>query len=335
MTVTIGRRELLAALGGAAAAWPLATRAQQGERVRRIGVLMNLAADDPETLARLAAFHQGLQEAGWVVGRNLRIDYRWGAGDSERTRKFAAELVALAPDVILTTGAVTLGPLQQVSRTVPIVFVNVTDPVGGGFVASLGRPGGNATGFTSIEYGMSGKWLELLKEIAPRVTRAAIIRDPTFASGIGQLGAIQSVAPSFGVEVSPIGVDVRDVSGIERAITAFARSPNGGLIVTTNASAAVHRDLIIALAARHRLPAVYPYRYYVTRSGLISYGPNTIDQYRRAAGYVDRILKGEKPANLPVQEPVKYELVINLKTAKLLGLEVPPTLLARADEVIE
>ena len=335
MTVTIGRRELLAALGGAAAAWPLATRAQQGERVRRIGVLMNLAADDPETLARLAAFHQGLQEAGWVVGRNLRIDYRWGAGDSERTRKFAAELVALAPDVILTTGAVTLGPLQQVSRTVPIVFVNVTDPVGGGFVASLGRPGGNATGFTSIEYGMSGKWLELLKEIAPRVTRAAIIRDPTFASGIGQLGAIQSVAPSFGVEVSPIGVDVRDVSGIERAITAFARSPNGGLIVTTNASAAVHRDLIIALAARHRLPAVYPYRYYVTRSGLISYGPNTIDQYRRAAGYVDRILKGEKPANLPVQEPVKYELVINLKTAKTLGIEVPPTLLARADEVIE
>ena len=335
MTVTIGRRELLAALGGAAAAWPLATRAQQGERVRRIGVLMNLAADDPETLARLAAFHQGLQEAGWVVGRNLRIDYRWGAGDSERTRKFAAELVALAPDVILTTGAVTLGPLQQVSRTVPIVFVNVTDPVGGGFVASLGRPGGIATGFTSIEYGMSGKWLELLKEIAPRVTRAAIIRDPTFASGIGQLGAIQSVAPSFGVEVSPIGVDVRDVSGIERAITAFARSPNGGLIVTTNASAAVHRDLIIALAARHRLPAVYPYRYYVTRSGLISYGPNTIDQYRRAAGYVDRILKGEKPANLPVQEPVKYELVINLKTAKTLGIEVPPTLLARADEVIE
>jgi len=330
----VTRRHFITLLGGAAA-WPLATRAQQGERVRRIGVLMNLAADDPETLARLAAFHQGLQEAGWVVGRNLRIDYRWGAGDSERTRKFAAELVALAPDVILTTGAVTLGPLQQVSRTVPIVFVNVTDPVGGGFVASLGRPGGNATGFTSIEYGMSGKWLELLKEIAPRVTRAAIIRDPTFASGIGQLGAIQSVAPSFGVEVSPIGVDVRDVSGIERAITAFARSPNGGLIVTTNASAAVHRDLIIALAARHRLPAVYPYRYYVTRSGLISYGPNTIDQYRRAAGYVDRILKGEKPANLPVQEPVKYELVINLKTAKLLGLEVPATVLARADEVIE
>jgi len=303
--------------------------------MRRVGVLMNLASDDAEGQARLAAFHQGLQQLGWTVGRNVQIDYRWGAGNADYIRKFAAELVALAPDVILTTGAVALGPLQQVSRTVPIVFVNVTDPVGGGFVASLGRPGGNATGFTSIEYGMSGKWLELLKEIAPRVTRAAIIRDPTFASGIGQLGAIQSVAPSFGVEVSPIGVDVRDVSGIERAITAFARSPNGGLIVTTNASAAVHRDLIIALAARHRLPAVYPYRYYVTRSGLISYGPNTIDQYRRAAGYVDRILKGEKPANLPVQEPVKYELVINLKTAKLLGLEVPPTLLARADEVIE
>jgi len=335
MASYIGRRELLAALGGAAAAWPLAARAQQPERVRRIGVLMNLASDDAEGQARLAAFHQGLQQLGWTVGRNVQIDYRWGAGNADYIRKFAAELVALAPDVILTTGAVALGPLQQVSRTVPIVFVNVTDPVGGGFVASLGRPGGNATGFTSIEYGMSGKWLELLKEIAPRVTRAAIIRDPTFASGIGQLGAIQSVAPSFGVEVSPIGVDVRDVSGIERAITAFARSPNGGLIVTTNASAAVHRDLIIALAARHRLPAVYPYRYYVTRSGLISYGPNTIDQYRRAAGYVDRILKGEKPANLPVQEPVKYELVINLKTAKTLGIEVPPTLLARADEVIE
>jgi len=331
----VKRREFITLLAGASVAWPLAARAQQPERVRRIGVLMNLASDDAEGQARLAAFHQGLQQLGWTVGRNVQIDYRWGAGNADYIRKFAAELVALAPDVILTTGAVALGPLQQVSRTVPIVFVNVTDPVGGGFVASLGRPGGNATGFTSIEYGMSGKWLELLKEIAPRVTRAAIIRDPTFASGIGQLGAIQSVAPSFGVEVSPIGVDVRDVSGIERAITAFARSPNGGLIVTTNASAAVHRDLIIALAARHRLPAVYPYRYYVTRSGLISYGPNTIDQYRRAAGYVDRILKGEKPANLPVQEPVKYELVINLKTAKMLGLEVPATVLARADEVIE
>ena len=334
MTVTIGRRELLAALGGAAVAWPL-TASAQPERVKRIGVLVNLAADDPESAARNAAFLQSLQQLGWTDGRNLQIEYRWGAGDSERTRKFAAELVALAPDVILTTGAVTLGPLQQVSRTVPIVFVNVTDPVGGGFVASLGRPGGNATGFTSIEYGMSGKWLELLKEIAPRVTRAAVIRDPTFASGIGQLGAIQSVAPSLGVEVSPIGVGVRDIGGVERAIAAFARSPNGGLIVTTNASAAVHRDLIIALAARHRLPAVYPYRYYVTGGGLISYGPVTVDQYRRAAGYVDRILKGEKPADLAVQAPTKYELVINLKTAKALGLDVPASVLARADEVIE
>ena len=330
------RREFITLLGGAAAAWPLAARAQQrGDRVRRIGVLMNLAGDDPEGQARVAAFLQSLQQLGWTDGHNVRIDYRWGGGDEDRIRRYAGELIALAPDVILATGAAVVGPLLQVTRIVPILFLNVTDPVGAGFVASLGRPNGNATGFTSIEYGMSGKWLELLKEIAPRVTRAAVIRDPTFASGIGQLGAIQSVAPSFGVEVSPIGVDVRDVSGIERAITAFARSPNGGLIVTTNASAAVHRDLIIALAARHRLPAVYPYRYYVTRSGLISYGPNTIDQYRRAAGYVDRILKGEKPANLPVQEPVKYELVINLKTAKTLGIEVPPTLLARADEVIE
>jgi len=334
MTVTIGRRELLVALGGAAVAWPLAASAQQ-DRVRRIGVLMNLAANDPEGQARVAAFVQALRQLGWTDGANARIDYRWSGGDEARVRGYAAELAALAPDAILTTGAVTLGPLQQVSRTVPIVFVNVTDPVGGGFVASLGRPGGNATGFTSIEYGMSGKWLELLKEIAPRVTRAAVIRDPTFASGIGQLGAIQSVAPSLGVEVSPIGVGVRDIGGVERAIAAFARSPNGGLIVTTNASAAVHRDLIIALAARHRLPAVYPYRYYVTGGGLISYGPVTVDQYRRAAGYVDRILKGEKPADLAVQAPTKYELVINLKTAKALGLDVPASVLARADEVIE
>jgi putative ABC transport system substrate-binding protein len=329
------RREFITLVSGAAAAWPLAARAQQIERVRRVGVLMVLAADDPESAARNAAFLQSLQQLGWTDGRNLQIDYRWGAGDSERIRKFAAQLVALAPDVILATGGSSMGPLQQASHTVPIVFVNVTDPVGAGFVASLRRPDGNSTGFTSIEYGMSGKWLELLKEIAPRVTRAAVIRDPALVAGIGQLGAIQSVAPSFGVEVSPIGVDVRDVSAIERAITAFARSPNGGLIVTTNASAAVHRDLIIALAARHRLPAVYPYRYHVTRGGLISYGPNTIDQYRRAAGYVDRILRGEKPADLPVQEPVKYELVINLKTAKALGLEIPSSVLARADEVIE
>jgi putative ABC transport system substrate-binding protein len=328
------RRDFIPLLGGAAA-WPLVARAQQPERIRRIGVLMNLAEDDREGLARLAAFRHALQQLGWTDGRNVRIDTRWAGGDADRIRTYAAELAALASDAILTTGAVTLGPLQQVSRTVPIVFVNVTDPVGGGFVASLGRPDGNATGFTSIEYGMSGKWLELLKEIAPRLTRAAVIRDPTFTSGIGQLGAIQSVAPLLGVEVSPIGVGVHDIAGVERAITAFARTPNGGLIVTTNASAAVHRDLIIALAARHRLPAIYPYRYYATGGGLISYGPDTIDQYRRAAGYVDRILKGEKPAELAVQTPTKYELVINLKTAKALGLEVPLTLLARADEVIE
>jgi putative ABC transport system substrate-binding protein len=334
MAIHIRRREFTAVLGGAAV-WPLAARAQQGEGMRRIGVLMNLAANDPEGRARIAAFVQALQQLGWTDGANARIDYRWSGGDQDRIRGYAAELVALAPDAILTTGAVTLGPLQQVSRTVPIVFVNVTDPVGGGFVASLARPDGNATGFTSIEYGMSGKWLELLKEIAPLVTRAAVIRDPTIAAGIGQLGAIQSVAPSLGVEVSPIGIGIRDIGGTERAITVFARSPNGGLIVTTNASAAVHRDLIIALAARHQLPAVYPYRYYATSGGLISYGPDTIEQYRRAAGYVDRILKGEKPANLAVQAPVKYELVLNLKTAKTLGITFPLSLLGRADEVIE
>ena len=329
------RRDFITLLGGAVA-WPLAARAQQrGDRVRRIGVLMNLAGDDPEGQARVAAFLQSLQQLGWTDGHNVRIDYRWGGGDEDRIRRYAGELIALAPDVILATGAAVVGPLLQVTRIVPILFLNVTDPVGAGFVASLGRPNGNATGFTSIEYGMSGKWLELLKEIAPRVTRAAVIRDPTLVAGIGQLGAIQAVAPSFGVEVSPIGVGVRDAGGLERAITAFALSPNGGLIVTTNATAAVHRDLIIGLAARHRLPAVYPYRYHVTSGGLISYGPSTIDQYRRVASYVDRILNGAKPADLPVQEPVKYELVVNLKTAKALGLDIPSSVLARVDEVIE
>ena len=270
---------------------------------------------------------------GWTDGRNVRIDIRWGAGDADRIRKYAAELVALAPDVILATGSAAVGPLLQATRTVPIVFVHVADPVGAGFVESLARPGGNATGFTTFEYGMSGKWLELLKEIAPGVTRAAVLRDPAIAAGIGQFGAIQSVAPSLGVEVSP--VDVRDAGEIERAVAAFARAPNGGLIVTASALAIVHRDLIITLAARHKLPAVYFARYFVTGGGLISYGPDLVDQYRRAAGYVDRILKGEKPADLPVQAPTKYELVINLKTAKALGLDVPPTLLARADEVIE
>ena len=333
MTVTIGRRELLAALGGAAAAWPLAARAQQGGRMRRVGVLQNLASDDPAEQARLMAFGQGLQELGWTIGRNVRIENRWSAGDPERIRRNTEEMVALAPDVILASGNAGVAPLLQATRTVPVVFVIVPDPVGAGFVDSLARPGGNATGFIAYEYGLSGKWLEVLKEIAPGVTRAAVIRDPALASGPGQFAAIQSIAPSLGVEVSP--VNVRDAGEIERAITAFAHSPNGGLIVTGSALVGLHRHLIIALAARHKLPAVYVERTYVAAGGLISYGSDFLDQYRRAASYVDRILKGEKPADLPVQAPTKYELVINLKTAKALGLEVPPTLLARADEVIE
>jgi putative ABC transport system substrate-binding protein len=325
------RRAFLSLLAGAAANWTLAVRAQ--DRMRRIGVLMNLAAADPEGQARIAAFVQGLQQLGWADGRNVRIDYRWAAGDADRYRRYAPELVALAPDVILTVGGPTMGPLQQATRTVPIVFVQVVDPVGAGYVESLARPGGNATGFTNFEFGISGKWLEVLKQIAPRVTRAAIIRDPAVAAGSGQFGSIQTAAPSFGVEVRP--VDVRDAGEIERAVTAFAGGPNGGLVVTSSALAIGHRDLIITLAARHRLPAVYPSRFFVTGGGLLSYGPDTIDPFRRAADYVDRILKGEKPAELPVQHPTKYELVINLKTAKALGLTVPPTLLARADEVIE
>jgi ABC-type uncharacterized transport system substrate-binding protein len=325
------RREFITLIGGSAVAWPLAARAQT--RIRRIGILINLASDDAEGQARLAAFHQGLEQLGWTVGRNVQIDYRWGAGDADRIRKFAAELVALAPDVILSTGSPSAAALHQATRTVPIVFVTVVDPVGSGFVDNLARPGGNITGFTLFEYSISGKWLELLKQIAPGVTRAAVIRDPALTAGGGQLGVIQAVAPSVGVEVTP--VNVRDAGEIERAVTAFARQPNGGLIVTASTLAAVHRDLLIALAARHKLPAVYYARYVVFGGGLISYGPDYVDQYRRAAGYVDRILKGEKPADLPVQAPVKYELVINLKTAKALGLEVPPTLLARADEVIE
>jgi putative ABC transport system substrate-binding protein len=329
----IARREFMALLGAAAAGWPLATRAQQGERMRRIGVLTNLSENDSEGQRRLAAFLQGLQESGWAVGRNVRIDFRWAAGDIDRNRRNAAELVALAPDVILASGSFGVGQLQQVTRTVPIVFVNVIDPVGGGFVESLARPGGNATGFANFEYGISGKWLELLKQIAPRVTRVAVLRDPSRASGSGQLGALQSAAPSFGVELSPIGL--RDAGEIERAITAFARGSNGSVIVTSGTQSIVHRKLIITLAARHRLPAVYPYRFYVSDGGLVSYGPDHVEQYRFAAGYVDRILKGEKPADLPVQAPTKYELVINLKTARALGLDVPPTLIARADEVIE
>jgi putative ABC transport system substrate-binding protein len=329
------RREFITLLGGAVVAWPLAARTQQAERIRRIGVLMYLAADDAEGQARLAAFAQALKQLGWSGGRNLQIDTRWATADD--IRKHAAELAALAPDVLLAaTGTATVAPLLQATRTVPIVFVSVIDPVGAGFVASLAQPGGNATGFTNYEYSMSGKWLELLKEIAPSVTRAAVLRDPAVASGIGQFGAVQIVAPSLGVEVSP--VDVRDAGEIERAVAAFARGLsglNGGLIATGSALGISHRDLIIALAARHRLPAVYPLRYYVTGGGLISYGPDSIDQFRRAAGYVDRILKGEKPADLPVQAPTKFELVINLKTAKALGLDIPPSVLARADEVVE
>ena len=327
------RREFITLLGGAAASWPLAARAQQPEQMRRIGVLTNLVADDPEAQARVGAFLQGLQELGWAVGRNMRIEYRWGAGDADRTRGYAAELVALAPDVILTSGESALAPLLQATRSVPVVFAQVPDPVGAGFVNSLARPGGNTTGFITYEYGLSGKWLELLTQIAPSVTRAAVIRDPAVSAGTGQWGAIQAVAPSVRVLVSP--VNVRDAGEIERDVAAFAHGSNSGLIVTASALAIRHRNLIVTLAARHRLPAVYYQRGFVTGGGLISYGPDFIDQYRRAAGYVDRILKGEKPSELPVQAPTKYELVINLKTAKALGLDVPQSLLARADEVIE
>jgi putative ABC transport system substrate-binding protein len=326
------RREFIAGLG-TAAAWPLVARAQQPNRMRRIGMLMGQAATDPEGQTRVIAFVQGLAQLGWTVGQNVQIDTRWGAGNADDIRKYAVELAALTPDIILADGASTVGPLLQVTRSVPVVFMVVVDPVGAGFVASLARPGGNATGFTNFEYGLSGKWLELLKQMAPGVTRVAVLRDPAISAGIGQFAAIQSMAPSLGVEV--IAVNVRDAADIERDVTAFARSPNDGLIVTGSALTVVHRNLIIKLASQHRLPTVYFQRFLVTGGGLISYGPDIIDQYRRAAGYVDRILKGEKPADLPVQAPTKYELVINLKTAKALGLTVPPTLLATADEVIE
>jgi len=333
MTVTIGRRELLAALGGAAAAWPLAARAQQSERVRRIGVFMNTAADDPAGQARLLAFAQTLAQSDWTDGRNVRMDIRWGAGDAEHIRRYAAELVALAPDVILASGTTTLGPLRQVSRIVPTVFTGVGDAVGAGFVDSLARPGGNATGFISFEWSLSGKWLELLKEIAPGVTRAVILRDAEVGSGASQFAVIQALAPSLRVEVKP--VNVGNAAEIERAVAAFARAPNGGLITSGSSRLRSNRDLIVKLAARHKLPAVYYDRVFVDSGGLISYGPDFVDQFRRAAGYVDRVLKGEKPADLPVQAPTKYELVINLKTAKALGLTLPPLLIARADEVIE
>ena len=327
------RRDFITLFGRAAAAWPLAASAQRADQVRRVGVLMSLAADDPESSRRLTAFVQGLQGLGWTDGRNARLDIRWGAGQADRIRKYAEELVALAPDVIIATASPIVAALQQTSRTVPIVFVHVVDPVGAGYVRSLARPGGNTTGFTNFEYSLSGKWLELLKELAPGVTRAAVIRDPGISAGIGQFGAIQSVAPSLGVELTPIGVS--DGGEIERDLNAFARSSNSGLIVTGSTLAVIHRDLIVTLARRHKLPAVYYERLYVTGGGLISYGGDFVDQYRRAAGYVDRILKGEKPADLPVQAPTKYELVINLRTAKALGLDLPATVLGRADEVIE
>ena len=332
--IRVRRREFLSLLGGAVAAWPLAAGAQPRERLRRIGVLINFAAEDPAAQSRLTAFLQELAQLGWTEGRNVHIDVRWAAGDAERTRKHAAELVVLAPDVILTAGSPTTRPVLQATRSVPVVFVQVADPVGGGFIENLAHPGGNATGFANFEYGMAGKWLELLKEIVPGIKRAAVLRNLVTAAGPGQFGAIQAVAPSLGLEVSPVNVhDVRqDAAEIERVII-FARAPNGGLIVT--GGSVVNRREIITLAARHRLPAVYPDRVFVADGGLISYGPDRIDQFRHAAGYVDRILKGEEAADLPVQAPTRYELVINLKTARALGLEVPPTLLARADEVIE
>jgi len=326
------RREFIT-LVGSAAVWPLAAVAQQPSQMKRIGVLMGPAADDADGQARIAAFLQGLQQLGWTDGRNVRIETRWAAANADNIRRYTTELVALAPDVILATGSAILAPLLQATRAVPIVFVHVPDPVGAGFVDSMAQPGGNATGFINFEYGISGKWLELLKQIAPGVTRAAVIRDAAITAGIGQWGAIQSAAPSLGMEVSP--VNVRDAGEIERAITTFARPPNGGLIVTASALATVHRNLIITLVARYKLPTVCSERTFVNSGGLSSYGPDLIDQYRRAAGYVDRILKGEKPADMPVQAPTKYETVINLKTAKALGLTVPPSLLATANEVIE
>jgi putative ABC transport system substrate-binding protein len=327
------RREFISLLAGAAVTWPLAASAQQGQRVRRIGILLNAATDDPQFKTWVEAFLQTLQQLGWTAGRNVQIDTRWTGGNSVETRKHAAELVALAPDAILAHGTSTVGPLSQITRTVPIVFPVIADPVGAGFVDSLARPGGNVTGFMEFEYGMAGKWLELLKQIMPGVTRVAVLRDPTQGSGAMQFAAIQAMAPSLRVEITPVGL--RDSGDIDHAVSAFARSPNGGLIVTAGATTVLHSKLIITLAAQHKLPAVYNERSHTAAGGLISYGPDFVDQYRRAAGYVDRILKGEKPADLPVQAPTKYELVINQKTAKALGITVSPTLLARADQVIE
>jgi putative ABC transport system substrate-binding protein len=326
------RREFIKLLGGTAAIWPLAARAQQSDQIRRIGVLMHSPSNEPEAQARVAAFLQGLQDAGWEVGRNLRIEYRWSVGDSARLFRDAKELVALNPDAILAGVRATSAALQQATRVVPIVFAQGVDPVGNGYVDSLSRPGGNITGFVQLNYGLAGKWLELLKEVAPQVTHVAMLREPG-AAAIGQWAVMQEVARSIDVEVKPI--DVQEAGGIERAVSAFAQSPNGGMITAVSAAALNHKDLIIKLATQYRLPVVYAYRIFVTRGGLMSYATDIIGQYKHAAGYVDRILRGEKPADLPIQQPTKYELVINLKTAKALGLTVPPTLLARADEVIE
>jgi putative tryptophan/tyrosine transport system substrate-binding protein len=326
------RRDFIGVVVGLAA-WPIAARAQKREEIRRIGVLMNRAADDPQGQARLLAFGHALQQLGWSDGYNMRIETRWGEDDVERERKYAAELVALAPDVILASGSLSVAALQRVTRTLPIVFAAVSDPVGTGFVDTLSRPGGNTTGFMLFEYSLSGKWLELLKQVAPRVTQAGILRVPNLPSAAAEFASLQAVARYIGVEITPL--NIRDPGQIERAVAAFARSANNGLILPPSASGSVHRNLIITLAARYKLPAVYTYRFAVTEGGLISYGPDAVDQFRRAAGYVDRILRGEKPGDLPVEVPTKYELVINLKTAEALGLEVPTTLLARADEVID
>jgi ABC-type uncharacterized transport system substrate-binding protein len=325
-------RNLIKLVGIIVLAWPIQAHTQQSVGTRHIGVLTYLEENDPQSKIYLDAFVQTLQKLGWTVGRNLRIDYRWTGGDAERVRKYAAELVALAPDVILTAGGSHVGPLQRVTRTIPIVFVQVADAVGGGFVKSLAKPGGNATGFTNFEFDISTKWLELLKQVAPRMTRTAVLRDPNNPNGTAQFGAIQAVAPSLGVEASPIGLS--DAREIEDGLNEFGREPNGGVIVTPNGLAIVHRQLIIRTATRMKLPAIYPFQFFVTEGGLISYGPDVVDQYRRAAGYVDRILKGQKPADLPVQQSTKVDLVINLKAAKQIGLTIPPNVLARADEVI-
>jgi putative tryptophan/tyrosine transport system substrate-binding protein len=332
MASFIGRRRFLATLGGSAVGWPLAAGAQQPERVWRIGVLFSLAEDDPESVVRREAFEQALRGLGWIKGGNLRIDYRWARGAPELIRKFVAELVASAPDVIVTSGSQAAGPMVRATHNIPIVFLQVIDPVGSGLVKSMAEPGGNVTGFMQFEYSLAGKWLELLKELAPNLSRVAVLRDATFGPGIGQFAVIQAIAPPHRVELCPINAG--DPAEMERGIAAIGHTPNAGLIVTTGGTA-VHRDLIVAAVAKHGLPAIYPYRYFASDGGLISYGPDTIEPYTRAAGYVDRILKGEKPANLPVQAPTKYHLAINLKTAKALGLSVPASLLARADEVIE